>query len=419
MSYLKMLPILLALLTMGEKVIQAAARQWNVRDAGAAGDGRTDDTAALQKALDAAAQAGGGEVDLPAGTYLSGSLVLKSHVTLHLDKDAVIRGSANPDRYPLITARWEGLERPCHRALVSADHAEDIAITGSGTIQGDGGIGKLRDPRAPTIVEPIECRNVRVEGITLQSTQIWTLHPVYCQDVTISRVTFATSGWNSDGIDPDSCQRVRIEHCSFSTGDDNIAIKSGKGQEGARIGRPCENITISDCTFMKGTSSIALGSELSGGIRGVRVTNCIFQNGRAALYLKSRAGRGGYIRDVVAEHLIVGPEPLLEIATDYSANPDSQGIPGVAGLTHFSEIRVTDVKCAVQKLIKIQGTMENPVDGVTLSGISGTCEQGIVIRNARHVVVENITVTGITGPRFVTENAQGAGVTGATDAGGQ
>ena len=419
MRCLKMLPILLALLTSGEKVSQAAPRRWNVREAGAVGDSRTDDTAALQKTLDAAAQEGGGEVDLPAGIYLSGSLVLKSHVTLHLDKDAVLRGSGNPDRYPLITARWEGLDRPCHRALVSADHAEDIAITGSGTIQGDGGIGKLRDPRAPTIVEPIVCREVRVEGITLRSTNIWTMHPTYCQDVTISHVTFATSGWNSDGIDPDSCQRMRIENCSFSTGDDNIAIKSGKGLEGARIGRPCEDITISDCTFIKGTSSIALGSELSGGICGVRVTNCVFQNGRAALYLKSRAGRGGYIRDVVAEHLTVGPEPLLEIDTNYSANPDAQGIPGVAGLTHFSEIRVADVKCAVQKLIRILGTAEDPVDGVILSGISGTCEQGIVIRNARHVAVENITVTGITGPRFVTENAQGTGLTGAGDADGQ
>jgi pectate lyase len=252
-----------------------------------------------------------------------------------------------------------------------------------------------------------------VEGVTLKSTIIWTLHPTYCEDVKISRVTFITEGANSDGIDPDSCQRVLIDGCNFTTGDDNIAIKSGKGQEGVKVGRPCEDITITNCTFIKGYSSIALGSELSGGIRGVWISNCTFKDGRAALYLKSRAGRAGYIQDVVANHLTVGPEPLIEIDTNYGANPDKQGVPGKEGLTHLSGISVSDVKAGSRRLVKIQGTIENPVDGISLSEITGSCKEGFIIRNARNVALKNIKLEGFSGPPVLTENAQGTGLEGA------
>ena len=316
----------------------AASPSISIHDFGATGDGKTLDTAAIQKALDTVA-AGGGQVRVPAGRYVTGSLVMKSHTTLHLESGAALLGSANPSDYPIIRARWEGIETNCHRGLISADHAENIAITGAGVIEGNPAVGRLRDPRGPTVVEMIKCGNVRIQGVTLKSSRMWTLHPAYCHDVRISGVTFETTGANSDGIDPDSCQRVVIDGCSFSTGDDNIAIKSGKGQEGVKVGRPCEDILITNCTFIKGYTSIAFGSELSGGIRRVHITNCTFKQGRAALQLKSRSGRGGSLEDITAEHLVVGPEPLLEITGNYSYNPDSQGVSGMAGLTHFRNIK--------------------------------------------------------------------------------
>lgn len=386
----------------------------SVRDFGAVGDGKAVDTAAIQKALDEAANRGGGEVILPAGHYISGSLVVKSHTTLRFDTGATLLGSAKGDDYPIVKARWEGVETNCHRALIWADHAEDISITGSGVIEGNPAAGKLRSPRGPPVIEFFECGNVRVEGVTLKSTRMWTLHPTYCHDVRVIGVTFETSSANSDGIDPDSCQRVLIDGCTFSTGDDNIAIKSGKGQEGARIARPCEDITITNCAFKKGYTSIAFGSELSGGIRRVRISNCTFGETKvAALQFKARPGRGGYVEDVVAEHLVSEPSPLLEMTASYGYNPDPQGVPGVDGLTHFRNIRISDVKISAKKLMTIAGTTKKPVDGLQISRVTGTCKQGSVIENARNVILSDIHIEGISGPPYFTSNVTGSGLEGA------
>jgi len=385
----------------------------SIRDFGAVGDDQTPDTVAIQKALDHAADHGGGMVRIPAGRFVSGSLVMKSHTTLHLEAGAKLVGSTNPADYPIVRARWEGIDTNCHRALIWAENARNIAIAGAGVIEGNSRVGRLRDPRGPAVVEMVECRDVRVEGLTLKSTRMWTLHPTYCQDVRISGVTFDTEGANSDGIDVDSCQRVLIADCTFTTGDDNIAIKSGKGREGVKVGRPSEDITITNCTFLKGYVNIAFGSELSGGIRRVHVSHCTFKEGRAALQLKSRDGRAGYLEDITAEHLVVGPTPLVEITTKYRFNPDPQGVPGVDGLTQFRNIRISDVKLDSKRLLSIEGTSEKPVRDVEISRVTGTVEEGSAIQNARNVILKNIQLDGLSGPQFFTNNVTGAGLEGA------
>ena len=367
---------------------------YNVKDFGAIGDGKTKNTAAIQKAIDTCAQAGGGDVIFPPGTFLTGSIELKSHVHLIVPAGTVVQGSKDKADYPLGTARWEGLEKPCYLGLIRADHAEDIAITGMGLIEGDKEIGKLRNPRAPTLIEPIECKNVRLDGVTLKNYQIWTVHPTFCSDVSISNMLFKTTGWNSDGIDPDSCQRVTIDRCVFDTGDDSIAIKSGKGEEGVKVGRPSADITITHCEFITGYSSIAMGSELSGGIENVHIAHCTFRHGRAALYLKSRPGRAGFIRNITAEDIDVGPEALLEIDINYNSNPDSQGVPGPAGLTKFQNITIRNARIQGNKAVTVVATRENPVDGLTLSNISGTCVKAWVFTNVGNLALSNIHVTG-------------------------
>jgi len=385
----------------------------NVRDFGAAGDGVTKDTAALQKALDAAATAGGGEVDFPAGTYLTGSIELKSHVTINLAPGAIIHGGTDPADYPLVNARWEGLDHQCHQALIFANNAEDIAITGSGSIFGAGEVGRLRNPRGPTLFEPVSCKNIRVSGVTVGNTGVWTLHPTYCEGISLSNVTITSVGGNSDGFDPDSCQDVTVDHCSFSAGDDDISIKSGKGQEGVKIGKPSTNITVTNSTFIKGHGGVAMGSELSGGIAHVKISNCTFQGVVEAIVFKSRPGRGGYVRDVEADHLIVKGAPLLVILTTYHANPDAQGVPGNDGLTDFSGVTISDVQANSKSLVRVEATPEKPLDGLTLTNITGACTQGFLIRNAKNVALKNIKLDGVTGPALVTENVQGSGLDGA------
>jgi polygalacturonase len=387
-----------------------APHSFDVNSFGAIGDGKTKDTVAIQNAIDACAQAGGGEVNFPAGTYLTGSIDLKSHVHLVVPKGAVIQGSGDTADYPLATARWEGMEKPAYLALIRASHAQDIAITGSGVIQGDRAIGTLRNPRAPTLIEPIECQDVRLDGMTLHSNRIWTVHPTYCQNVAISNLIIQTTGANSDGIDPDSCQHVTIDHCSFHTDDDNIAIKSGKGQEGVRVGRPSEDITITNCTFIKGYSSIAFGSELSGGISDVHIRHCTFQQGRCALYLKSTAGRAGYITNVTVEDLDVGPEPLLDVDVNYKYNPDPQGVPGTDGLTKFQNVTIDNARIQGVKAVTVVATPENPADGITLSNITGSCAKPWVFKNATNVTLKEIHVTGFTGDFLSLDNASGAGL---------
>jgi polygalacturonase len=383
---------------------------FNVKDFGAVGNGKTKDTVAIQKTIDACAQAGGGTVNLPAGTYLTGSIEIKSHVHLVVPPGTIVQGSGDKADYPLATARWEGMEKPAYLALIRADHAEDIAISGSGVIQGDAKIGELRNPRAPTLIEPVECKNVRLDGMTLHSNRIWTVHPTFCQDVAISNLTIQTTGWNSDGIDPDSCQHMTIDHCSFDTEDDNIAIKSGKGQEGVKVGRPSEDIAITNCTFIKGSCSIAFGSELSGGIQNVRIQHCTFQQGRAALYLKSRPGRAGYVRNVTAEDIDVGPEALLDIDINYPANPDSQGVAGPAGLTKFQDITINNAKIRGKKAVTIVATNENPADEIRLNHITGTCAQPWIIKNATNMTLQDIHASGFEKDFLSMENASGTGL---------
>jgi polygalacturonase len=409
--FASMAPALVLCLFFTVEMAGAAPARLSVRDFGAKGDGTAKDTEAFRKAIESAGSQGGAEVLIPAGTYLIGSISLPSHVTLRLEKGSLIQGSDDLADYPLETARWEGVMRPAYRALIHADHADAISIVGEGAIHGGATIGKGRAPRGAVLIEPVGCSNVRLEGITLENHNVWTFHPVFCKDVTVSHVTFNTDGHNSDGIDPDSVQGMKISSCVFSTGDDCIAIKSGKGIEGRKMGRPTTDVLVRDCRFIKGHAGVAIGSEVSGGIRGVRIERCSAEQTDRLLRIKTCPGRGALIEDIIAEDLET-TTPVLVLETNYGSNPDSQGIPGPEGITRIRNIRVARVKAdaSAKTLVEVDGSAEMPVDGLVLSEISGTSKKGIVLQNVKRVVLEKISVTASTGPLLATQNAEGQGL---------
>ena len=390
------------------------ARTFSVMRFGADGRGEAKDTEAFQKALDAAGRAGGGQVLVPAGTYLVGSLMLRAHTTLRLTAGATVRGSDDPTDYPLTRGRWEGLEHTVRRALLSAQGADGIALVGAGTLQGGATVGEGRDPRGPVLFEPVGCHGVRIEGLTLRNAGVWTVHPTFCSDIIVSHVRFDTRGKNADGLDPDSCQRVRIEGCTFSTGDDCISLKSGKGLVGANAARPCEDVLVTGCTFGEGHGGVAMGSELSGGIRRVRVEHCTFGTSagapRNALLIKSTEGRGGFVEDVTAEDLTVSGTNVFVVNTLYHSNPDAQPVPGPAGITRIRNIRIHGVRATAKSLIDVTGFAQKPLDGLSVSDITGTCERAVVISNAVHVALGPIAVSGYSEKLLTLANVQGTGL---------
>lgn len=392
----------------------------NIRDMGATGDSATKDTLAIQQALDRCARLGGGEVFVPAGTYLTGALRIQSDTTLRLDANAVLQGSPDLADYPLTQVRWEGRWIKGYPGLISAVDASRIAITGTGKILGSpaikGRVDKATGLRNPALLEFVNCKGVVVRDVYTLQNDMWSTHPVYCDDVQFLNV--AVNG-GADGIDVDSCTRVVIDGCVFNTSDDCISLKSGRGMEGNEIARPTEDVIIRNCTFTdKVWACIGIGSETSGGIRKVRVDNCKCLGARTfAIYIKSRPGRGAFIEDIVMTNLDVSGtgQGFLRINILDSGKQDPFPVAGRDGIPtikdfHFAHIRVHDVPVLVDAAAIHP---DKPLDGLSLTDITGTCAKGISLANIRHAVLKDIKVTGFAGPLLTAHNVTGSGLEGA------
>ncbi len=331
----------------------AVPLDYNVVEFGAVGDGATSCTTAIQRTIDACAEAGGGRVVLPAGTFVSGPVFLKSNIELHLSAGATLLGATAFTDYPVIAGRWEGIERDIHAALVTGLDAANVSITGTGVIDGRGklwwdaarktnelrkkqGITEREPPNPPgaplqyprpRLIYLQNCRGVRITGVTVKDSPSWTIHPVYCDDVVIDGVTITApeDSPNTDGIDPDSCRNVRIANCRIGCGDDCIIIKSGYNADGRRVNRPSENITITNCTLGPGVAAVGIGSETSGGVRDVTVSNCVFVGTANGLRVKSARGRGAFVENFRATNIVMRDmrEIALSITTYYDSRDDN------------------------------------------------------------------------------------------------
>jgi polygalacturonase len=379
----------------------------SVRSCGALGDGVTKDTAAFQAALDSSAAAGRGMVVVPAGTYIIGSITIPSNTVLVLDSGAMVVGSPDLDDYPIISVRWEGRWIPGHRALISATNASHITIIGPGSITANPTLGGREMPRRPTLIEPINCTDVWLEGFSTQNDRMWSIHPTYCRNVRASHLTIHSTGGNGDGIDVDSCSHVVIDGCDIDTGDDCIAIKSGRGLEGYKIARPSDHIVISNCRLGDSNfACIGIGSETSGGVRDVRIEHCTFTHAKSyAIYIKSRPGRGARIDNISAADLDVTANGFLRINLLNSGIVGSDPVPGNDGIPASANLKFDDVKVDCDTLIDAHLISPiKPVDGLSISNVTGVCKKGITLANITHANLHDIHVSGYAGQFLTTDH---------------
>lgn len=317
----------------------------SITEFGAVGDGITLNTKAFQNAifyLNSYADKGGAKLFVPAGQWLTGSFDLISHLTLWLDKDAVILGSTNSEDWPVVDplpSYGRGRELPGgrHRSLIYGHNLTDVIITGNnGTIDGQGSIwwskfrNKTLDHTRPHLVELINSTEVLISNVTFLNSPFWTIHPVYCSHVTIQNVTILApfGSPNTDGIDPDSSDNVCIEDCYMSTGDDLISIKSGWDEYGISFGRPSTNINIHRLTGRTTSAGIAIGSEMSGGVSEVHAEDIYLFDSKSAIRIKTSPGRGGYVKNVhISNITLVNVDIAIRFTGLYGEHPDDSYDP--------------------------------------------------------------------------------------------
>ncbi len=383
-------------------------RDFEITSYGAKTGGEADSSQALTKAIAACSAAGGGRVVVPSGIFLTGAVHLKSNVNLHIAEGATLRFSRDPKDYPIVFTRWEGTECMNYSSLIYAFEQTNIAVTGTGTLDGQadcdhwwpwkGGVtcgvrhegpNALEDRAAlvamgeknvpvkdrifgpghylrPQFIQPYRCENVLIEGVNIRNSPMWEVHPVLSRNITVRNVNISTHGPNNDGCDPESCRDVLIQGCTFDTGDDCIAIKSGRNRDGRRVNTPCENLVIENCTMKDGHGGVSIGSEASGGVRNVFVRDCKMSSPHLerALRIKTNSYRGGIIENISFRNVTVGEVAHDVIQIDFSYE---EGEGGAFNPT-VRNIEIRDVTCEkTVDALNLRGYASDPIHDVTVT----------------------------------------------------
>ncbi len=407
---------------------------FNVLDYGAKRDGSGSSTPAFRAAIQAAAKAGGGTVFVPAGHYVSGAIELVSNLTFFVDSGAVIRFAANREEYPMVDSRFEGTELRAPAALLGGHNLENVTITGRGTLQADNtewrnlmmqpahrqALTQLLDllehkqpvPSAlrsdaelglrPDFIRPVESKNILIEGIHILSSPMWVLHILYCDNVVIRNVIVESyPGANTDGVDIDSSRHVRISDSYFDTGDDAICIKSGKDADGLRVNRITEDVAITNCTIHHGHGAVVLGSETSGGIRNVVASNIVAQGTDRGIRIKSTRGRGGLLENIRFDNWIIEdtPNPAIEVTNYYTRAPEEPVSARTPVFRNFAISNVTINRC--KTAVSIEGLPEMPVEGLRLTDIVATAQEGLRAFNTKGLELHNVRINPQSGIPFL------------------
>jgi polygalacturonase len=407
-------------------------RDFDVTRYGAKPDGKTDCTAAFRQAIEEASRAGGGRVVVAEGVCLTGAIHLKSNVNLVVRKGATIRFDTDPKLYPIVLTRFEGLECMNYSPFIYALDQENIAVTGGGTLDGQANAGhwwpwarkrgpdgeNQRKARAalgemaekgvpvaerkfgdggylrPMFVQPYRCTNVQIEDLTIVNSPMYEMHPVLCKNVTVRNVTVSSHGPNNDGCDPESSVDVLIDGCTFDTGDDCIAIKSGRNADGRRLHAPSENLIVQNCTMKDGHGGVTMGSECSGDIRNVFAQDCQMDSPHLdrVLRFKDNAMRGGVIEHVYMRNVKCGQVAAAAIEVDFAYEEGEKG-PFTPVVRDVEVLNLEVKKCA--NAWSIRGFKNAPISNIRLKNCTfENAAKPAVTENVQGLTLENVTVNG-------------------------
>ena len=449
----------------------------SIVDFGAVGNGFIKNTNAINKAIKTCADKGGGTVIIPAGMWLTGPIKLQNNVNLHLENQALLQFSSDFEDYPLIYNTWEGLPAVRCIAPISGFDLKNIAITGVGIIDGAGdawrpvkkfkmtdnqwaeliksggvvdkknkiwwpseqamngaelisqlvqedsvNIEKYKEAREylrPVLINLVRCKNILLDGPTFQNSPAWNIHPLLCEDLIVSNVIVRNPWYsqNGDGIDIESCKNVILYNSSFDVGDDAICIKSGKNEAGRKRGIPSENIIIDNCIVYHGHGGFTIGSEMSGGVRNISVSNCTFLGTDVGLRFKSTRGRGGIVEKIYITNIYMKNIPKEAIRFnmfyDYSApipEDDSESlspylkrdeVPVNDGTPIFRNIEIKNIYCkGAEKAVLLLGLPEMAISNVKLNNINISSERGLVAVDADGLKINEVKLNVESGPAY-------------------
>jgi len=402
-----------------------------ITEFGAEPGGKVKNTEAINDAISACSDAGGGTVRIPAGTWLTGAIHLKSNVNLHLAEGALLRFSEKPEDYlPVVFTRWAGFECYNYSPLIYARDCRNIAVTGRGTLDGNGRpwwpwferqadtamrmyqeqilkdvppeeriYGTPEDGLRPQLISPVNCSNVLLEGFTIaEPGPFWTIDLIYCDRVIVRRLKVLTEGGpNTDGLNVDSSTNVLIEHCFFNTGDDCICMKSGMNEDGWRVGRPTENVVVRYNGTARGHGGAVFGSDSSGDIRNVYVHSCIFDGTDVGIRLKSTRGRGGVVERLWFENIDMAGirREAIQMTTAYRAwMGTTEGKAPTFRDIIFRNINVM----GADQAMRIEGLPEAPIQGLCFENVHMKSVKGIDAAWVEELKLDEVSVQGEASP---------------------